>query len=66
MPRPPRNPITLAIVLACLGVIPRSVEAGFIADRAILNSILGGSAINENFETFSISNGSTIPLGLPR
>jgi hypothetical protein len=37
-------------------------EAGFLPDRATLNSILGGGAIKEPFEAFNVSNGTSAPL----
>jgi hypothetical protein len=58
-----RTQFTFATMAACLVAFPSIVEAGFIVDRATLNSILGSNATNELFETFNISSGTSIQLG---
>jgi hypothetical protein len=49
-------------VAACLTATAGRVEAGFLPDRATLNSILGGGAINEPFEAFNVSDGTSVQL----
>jgi hypothetical protein len=50
--------LALALLLGCSAL----ARAGFLTNRAQLDSVLGSFAVTENFEKFNVANGNAAPL----
>jgi hypothetical protein len=50
-------------ILGLIGVAGEAKAQSTVPDRPALNAILGASAVTENFEGFSISDGNALVLG---
>jgi hypothetical protein len=55
--------IQLVMSAASLTLFAGSLDAAMVVSRTALNTLLGGTAVNENFENFNVANGASTSLG---
>ncbi len=55
------NRTILSLAITVVGAVA-SADAGLIPDRVTLDAILGGNAVNEDFESYVVTPGDSVIL----